>query len=257
MEPWAVLSLGLNIGPVQTHCNSQRDRQLWLFHRGNSWRHIWTRSIRSSAAPWSMACRCGRDRGRAAAGHRRRGLGQDQHAGAPRRAPDRQRRRSAPHPADDLLAPRRRRRWRGGSSASRGSVLGGNAAHHDRRAHLGRHVPRHRRAAAARLCRADRPRSGLHHPRPRGLRRPDEPRPARARLLEDGEPLSDQGHLPRDLFALRSTPRRRSTRCCGAAFPWCAGWAGRAAASCSPPMSRPSSARTCSITTTCCSTGRR
>ena len=32
---------------------------------------------------------------------------------------------------------------------------------------------------------------------------------------------------------------------------------GRAAANCSPPMSRPSSSRTCSITTTCCSTGRR
>ena len=31
----------------------------------------------------------------------------------------------------------------------------------------------------------------------------------------------------------------------------------RAASSCSPPMSRPSSARTCSITTTSCSTGRR
>ena len=32
---------------------------------------------------------------------------------------------------------------------------------------------------------------------------------------------------------------------------------GRAASSCSPPMSRPSRRRTCSITTTCCSTGRR
>ena len=35
------------------------------------------------------------------------------------------------------------------------------------------------------------------------------------------------------------------------------GMGGRAARSCSPPMSRPSSGRTCSTTTTCCSTGRR
>ena len=44
-------------------------------------------------------------------------------------------------------------------------------------------------------------------------------------LLEDGKPLSDQGHLPCDLFALRQRRDRRSSRCCGASFPWCAGWA--------------------------------
>ena len=82
-------------------------------------------------------------------------------------------------------------------------VLGDKRRRHDRRAALGRHLPRHRRAAAARLCRSDRARSRLHHPRSRGFRRPDEPGPARARLLEDREPVSDQGHLPCDLLALR------------------------------------------------------
>ena len=95
---------------------------------------------------------------------------------------------------------------------------------------------------------------GLHHPRPRGFRRPDEPRPPRARLLEDREPLSDQGHLPRHLFArgqcagaARRGARRRLSRGASAGRP--------SSSSCSPPMSRPSRRRTCSITTTCCSTG--
>ena len=66
---------------------------------------------------------------------------------------------------------------------------------------LVRHLPRHRRAAAARICRAHRARSGLHHPRSRGFRRPAESRAPRARPLGDREALSDQGHLPRDLFA--------------------------------------------------------
>ena len=48
-------------------------------------------------------------RTRAAAGHRRRRVGQDQHAGPSRRPSDRRRRRPAPHPAPDLLAARGRR----------------------------------------------------------------------------------------------------------------------------------------------------
>ena len=59
---------------------------------------------------------------RPAARHRRRRLGQDQHACPPRRASHRQRRRSAPHPADDLLPPRL-----GGDGAPR-------RAHHAQRA---------------------------------------------------------------------------------------------------------------------------
>ena len=44
------------------------------------------------------------------------------------------------------------------------------------------HLPRHRRAAAARVCAARRARSAIHHPRPRGLRRPDELGPSRGGL---------------------------------------------------------------------------
>ena len=53
--------------------------------------------------------------------------------------------------------------------------------------------------------------------------RPDEPGSARARLLEDGEPVSHQGHLPCHLLARRE---RRAAARRGAAehFPWCAGW---------------------------------
>ena len=43
----------------------------------------------------------------------------------------------------------------------------------------------------------------VHDPRPRGFRRPDEPDPARKGILEDRKPVSDQGHVPFDLFALR------------------------------------------------------
>ena len=43
----------------------------------------------------------------------------------------------------------------------------------------------------------------------------------------------------------------------GRRFPWCAGWSEQSCVDCLPPMSRPSRRRTCSITTTCCSTGRR
>ena len=139
---------------------------------------------------------------RAAADHRRRRVRQDQHARPPRRASDRQRRRSAPHPVDDLFAPRgggdgaarRAHRRRGARPRRRG---------HPRRALLGRHLSRHRRQAAARLCAGDRARSGLHHPRPRGFGRPHEPRPPRARPFPHREPVSGQGHLPRHLFARR------------------------------------------------------
>ena len=97
------------------------------------------------------------------AGDCRCGLGQDQHPGAPRRAPDRQRRRSRPHPAADLLAPGRRR-----DGAAR-------RAHHRHRlgrdartgaARLVRHLPCHwcPPAAPARPCHRSRP--VLHHPRP-------------------------------------------------------------------------------------------
>ena len=152
----------------------------------------------------------------AAAGHRGRGLGQDRHAGAPRRASGDERRRSAPHPAADLLAPRRRRDGAARASASSNRATGTNAT---RRADLVRHVPRHRRAAPARICRAHRARPRVHDPRPRGCRRPDESGAPRARFLAHRKPLSDQGHVPCDLFARGEQPRRRSKRCWARRFP--------------------------------------
>ncbi len=150
--------------------------------------------------------RCRRRARRSAAGDRRRGLGQDQHAGAPRRAPDRRRRRPRAHPAAHLHAPRRGgngtpcaphpRRGRGGTSCA-----GARAAA------VVRHLPRHRRAAAARPRRAHRPRSGFHHPRPRGFGGPAEPGAPRARPVEHAPALSAEGHLPGDLFRRREYPR--------------------------------------------------
>ena len=136
-------------------------------------------------------------------------------------------------------------------------ALGDKAGIDDRRAGLGRHVSRHRRAAAARICRADRARPGLHDPRPRGFRRPDEPGPPRAGLLEDREPFPDQGHLPRDLFALRQRRDCRSSEVLAGLVSLVRRLGGASCRRCSRPMSRPSRRRTCSITTICCSTGRR
>ena len=89
----------------------------------------------------------------AAPGHRRGGVGQDQHARPSRRPPHRQRRRSAPHPAHDLLAPRRGRDGRGGSSGSSAMPSAGKARTRRRRPQLVGHVPRHRRPAPARVRR--------------------------------------------------------------------------------------------------------
>ncbi len=102
----------------------------------------------------------------------------------------------------------------------------------------------------------DRPRSRLHHPRPRGFRRPDEPRPPRARLFEDRKPVSDQGHLPGDLFA-RGQRAGAARRGAGFGVSLVRRLGGTAEDAVRRPMSRPSRRRTCSITTTCCSTGRR
>ena len=65
------------------------------------------------------------------------------------------------------------------------------------------------------IRRADRARPGLHDPRPRGLRRPDEPGAARARLLEDREPLSRPRARASRSIRAASMPRRRSRTCCG------------------------------------------
>ena len=123
-----------------------------------------------------------------------------------------ERRRSAPHPAADLLAPRRRRDGAAGR-AHRCSGARRRSARAARRADLGRHLPR---ASARGSCASTPSASGstrLHHPRPRGFRRPDEPRPARARLLANREALSRPRAPALRSIRAPSTPRRRSRRC--------------------------------------------
>ncbi len=69
---------------------------------------------------------------------------------------------------------------------------------------LGRDVPQRRRAAAARIRAAHRPRAQLHDPRPRRLRGPDgagAPGAARHRHVEGALPR--RGDVRRDLLALR------------------------------------------------------
>ena len=68
--------------------------------------------------------------------------------------------------------------------------------------------------------------------------------------------LSDQGDVPRHLFARRQQPRARSPRR-SADTSRGAPASRRRCAACSHPTSRPSSARACSITTISCSISRR
>ena len=161
----------------------------------------------SAAVPRRRARRHGGWRGRSAAHHRRGRLGQDLDARASRRVPDRERRRPAPHHALDLLAPRRHR----DDAAGRPHPERSRAGRHRRndRGDMGGNVPFRRRAAAARACRGHRARARLHHSRPRGFRRPDEPGPPRPRIFQDRKALPDQGHMPRDLFA-RGEQRSRA-----------------------------------------------
>ena len=74
---------------------------------------------------------------------------------------------------------------------------------------------------------------------------------------QDREPLSDQGHLPCHLFALRQRRGAARARCCAGTFPWCAAWAAELKRAVRRLCRGQAARRTCSITTTCCSTGRR
>ena len=211
-------------------------------------------TLESGAAPRRRARRGeqGCQHRRPAAGHRRRRLGQDQHARPSRRPPDRQRRRPRPHPAADLLAP-----GRGRDGAARRAHRRRRARREGRRAQphrLVRHVPRRRRAAVAHVRQLGRAGSGLHHPRPRGLRRSHEPRAPRAGALGEGAALSAQGDVPRHLLPRRQCRRAAGGACCASSSPGAR--SGRTScAICSRPTSRPSRSSTCSTTTTCCSTG--
>ena len=130
----------------------------------------------SAATPRRRAWRVAACRGFPASDHRRRRVGQDLDAGAPRRLPDRAGRRSSAHHAAHILAA-----CRGGNDAagrSHPDWSHAGAGRRDCRDHgcscegrLGRHVPRHRCAAVARICGNDRARTRLHHPRSRGFRR--------------------------------------------------------------------------------------
>jgi hypothetical protein len=157
----------------------------------------------------------------AAAGHRRRRIGQDQHAGAPRRAAARPRRRPRAHPAADLLAPRRERDEppRRAPAAAR---AGSGAP--PRRCSTGR-APS---TASARACCASTP--GAHRPRP-GF------------TIHDREDSADLMNLVRhelgfaaraSAFPLKGTclaiysARGQHPGAAGevlqASFPWCAEW---------------------------------
>ena len=92
------------------------------------------------------------------------------------------------HPADDLLAPRRGRDQPPRPAHPRPPPRPEAAA--AATPSLERHLPRDRRAAVARIRAAHRPRSRLHHPRPRGFRRPDGALPPRARPLEEAKSAS-------------------------------------------------------------------
>ena len=120
---------------------------------------------------------------------------------------------------------------------------------------LGRHLSRHRRAAAARICGSDRACARLHHPRSRGFRRSDESGAPRSWLLQNQATLSDQEHLPRRSIRARSTASFRSTRFSARIFRGAR--CGRTSCGrCLRNMSRSNSDNTCSITTICCSIGR-
>ena len=121
-------------------------------------------------------------RSRAAARRRRRGLGQDRDAGASGgRAHSRRRRSEADH-ARHIFPPRGGGAWPAGRAASRPASRARGRRRGD--AGLCRHVSRHRRPAPARICAPARPRSAVHHPRPRGFGRPHELGAARSRARQ-------------------------------------------------------------------------
>ena len=169
--------------------------------------------MRSSSRPCSTAP-ASRPPTPAAAGDRRCGLGQDQHAGAPRGEPHPPRRRSAAHDAADLQPPRRagdgapRRRRAAAGAGAAGDAGAAQPA-------LERHLPQHRRPAAARIRGPHRPGRIVHHPRPRRCRRPDGHGAARHRLVGDEESFSAQGHLPGHLLARAEHPRPAGARAAG------------------------------------------
>ena len=119
-----------------------------------------------------------------------------------------------------------------------------------------RHLPQHRRAAAARVRGAHRPGGVLHHPRPRRCRRPDGHGAPRDRPVGNQEPLSAEGNMPGDLLARAQYPRSAGSGAAGH-LPLVQPVGEPNSRNSSAPMSKPSSSRTCWTTTTCCCSGPR
>ena len=109
----------------------------------------------------------------------------------------------------------------------------------------------------ARICRRDRARPGLHHPRPRGFGGPDESRPPRTRPVAHREALSRPRRRAWPSIRARSTRRRSWSDVLHARLPVVRRLGGRADAALRRLCAKPSRARTSSITTTSCSISRR
>ena len=107
----------------------------------------------------------------------------------------------------------------GGAGALLGALAGLARGHPS----LGRHLPRHRRAAAAGLRHANRRRPRVHHPRPRGFRGPDEPRPPRSRLLREGKPFPTKATCLA-IYSRAVNAEEELAAVLMKAYPWCASW---------------------------------
>ena len=178
---------------------------------------------------------------RAAAGDRRRGLGQDDDAGRSRGPAGARRRGSRSHPAADLFAAR-------GAEMERrvGRVLHqalGFSRRSARPAAVGRHVPRHRCAAAARVRAAHRARRERSPSTTAATPRTCWAGAPGARAGRRRASAFREGHLPGDLFARGQQPEppgdgaaRRTSR--GARS------GRRAESGCSAPTSRRSRSST-------------
>ena len=97
----------------------------------------------------------------------------------------------------------RRRKWSAGRGNCCSERCGAATRQRTRRAAMGGHVPQRRRAAPARIRRAHRIARVVLDSRPRRRRGSHRDRAARAWCGRHEAQVSDQGHLPRDLFARR------------------------------------------------------
>ena len=173
----------------------------------------------------------------------RRGLRQDQHARPPGRASHPQRRRPQAHHARDLLAPRRRRSSTGASQRLLQRALAPRTPRRSRR----RPMPAPSIRIGARLLReyaraaSASTRNFTIHDREDSADLMNWARHA-AGFRRRPERFPDQGDLPGHLFARRQRARAASDDA-GAGVSPGPPRTRRRCAGCSPPMSRPSSAR--------------